>query len=97
MQLLIFPKNLLNKILLGKTDANGNFPWSGMTTKSMKNDSVIIATKNKIVEEEFPPHINGSCYLGIKGPLLDKNDNICGVIGVSIVMLPIARNLNKMY
>lgn len=59
-----------------------------LTKTTKKTDATVINTGNPIVTEEFVPHNDSTqdskVYLSYKGPLLDKQGNIIGLIGNSI-------------
>ncbi len=68
--------------IIGKTDIDGNFPWSQQVLEALKNDKKVISLGEAVnVEESYDDKV---IYLATKSPLKDDKNKIIGMVGVSI-------------
>lgn len=70
--------------IIGKTDFE--MPWQKQAPKIRELDQLVISDGKTYEFEESPTLHNGliQTFLSSKTPLLDKNNEIIGIIGVSI-------------
>lgn len=73
-----------SKGMIGKTDYE--MPWKKEADEIRKNDMIVMETKKEFVKEETSTLSNGKkiVFLSKKVPLLDNNQNVIGVLGVSL-------------